>query len=242
MSSARDELNRIANEYHGKNQLEDKHIEDLCQHFTFDWVFSQLTESRTVLELGYGEGLFTRELVKCGYEVDVVEGSEILVQKAKNLFGNEINCIHSLFEEYETKKQYDCIVATHVLEHVSDPVELLRLMRVWIKPEGRIIIIVPNKESIHRRLAVLSGIQSTLESLSPRDHLVGHKRVYSFQTLRDDVESAGLQVVDEVGFFLKSLPNSMMLGFNDSLLVAMNRISGQVPKELLANIGIVATL
>jgi hypothetical protein len=101
---------------------------------------------------------------------------------------------------------------------------------------------VPNKESIHRQLAVIMGLQSALDSLGARDHLVGHQRVYSLDTLGADVKAAGLKVDQEEGFFLKLLPNSMMLDYSIDLLEALNKISFQLPDKLLANIGIIAKL
>ena len=53
------------------------------------------------------------------------------------------------------------------------------------------------------------------------------------------MEAAGLTVVEETGFFLKSLPNSMMLEHSHELIRAMNEISPELPPELLANIGMV---
>jgi hypothetical protein len=84
------------------------------------------------------------------------------------------------------------------------------------------------------------GLQPALDSLSPRDHLVGHRRVYTMDRLRADVESAGLRVTGEIGWFLKTLPNSMMLGFDEALLRALYGISDELSPRLLANIGVVA--
>lgn len=44
-------------------------------------------------------------------------------------------------------------------------------MKNWLKKDGEIIVIVPNKESIHRRLALNMGLIQKLDSLSERDKL-----------------------------------------------------------------------
>jgi 2-polyprenyl-3-methyl-5-hydroxy-6-metoxy-1,4-benzoquinol methylase len=242
MALTQEELDKIALEYHGKDEMRDKHIEDMCQFYTYDWVFSHLKGAKKVLELGIGEGNFTEELSKQQIELTVVEGSPLLVKKAKAIYGDRIRFECALFEQFEPIDKFDAIVATHVLEHVDDPVGLLRMMRNWLNETGKIIIIVPNKESIHRQLAVIMGLQSALDSLGARDHLVGHQRVYSLDTLGADVKAAGLKVDQEEGFFLKLLPNSMMLDYSIDLLEALNKISFQLPDKLLANIGIIAKL
>ncbi len=241
MALTKEELNKIAIDYHGKDDIQDKFIEDECQYFTYEWVFSLIQVHDRVLELGYGEGNFTEELVKRGFHPAVIDGSNILLEKAKSLYGDKIETIHSLFEEFDAEDKFDCVLATHVLEHVDNPVAVLQSMKKWIKSTGKIIIIVPNKESLHRQLAVIMGLQKTLDSLGTRDKLVGHQRVYSINTLSQDVYEAGLIVSDANGFFLKTLPNSMMIQFSRELIIALNKISPKLPKELLANIGMVVT-
>lgn len=241
MPVSKEELDRIAIEYHGSDLMKDKYIEDECQFYTYNWVFGQLQGCKDILELGYGEGNFTEALVENGYCPTIIDGSRILLDKAKLKYQEKIETVESLFEDFNPTKKFDCIMATHVLEHVDEPVTLLRKMKDWIKPSGKVIIIVPNKESLHRRLAVIMNLQTELDFLGERDKLVGHQRVYSIKSLSNDVNLAGLKVKETEGFFLKTLPNSMMLGFSRDLIIALNKISPVIPKEMLANIGMVAT-
>ena len=57
------------------------------------------------------------------------------------------------------------------------------------------------------------GLQPNLDTLSERDHLVGHQRVYDYEMLVKQVNEAGFRVVAEKGFLMKVLPNSMMKDF-----------------------------
>ena len=120
------------------------------------------------------------------------------------------------------------------------PRNLLRLMERWVSASGRIIIAVPNRNSLHRQLAVMLGLQPALDTLSKRDLMVGHQRVYSLEGLEHEIRNAGLEVVDSAGFFLKVVPNSMMLDYSHELLRALNAISPSVPKNLLANLAVIA--
>jgi 2-polyprenyl-3-methyl-5-hydroxy-6-metoxy-1,4-benzoquinol methylase len=126
-----------------------------------------------------------------------------------------------------------------VLEHLDDPVKSLLDMRDWLSENGRLVIVVPNRNSLHRQLAVLMGLQPKLETLSARDHLVGHQRVYSLNLLKKDIKKAGYKIDEELGFFLKPLPNSMMLDFSRELLRAMNDLSTNIPINLTANLCLV---
>jgi 2-polyprenyl-3-methyl-5-hydroxy-6-metoxy-1,4-benzoquinol methylase len=240
MSLTKQQLDEIAARYHQSSEIADKSIEDALQLHTLSWFSQHLENSASVLELGYGEGIVTEYLVNAGKAVTTLEGASLLVNEVRRRYGSRVNCIHALFEEYEAEHPYDAVVASHVLEHVDDPVLLLRRMKGWLKRDGRLLIIVPNSESVHRRLAVLMNLQPRLDSLSPRDKLVGHQRVYSSRPIDSRCCSAGFDVIDHRGFFFKPLPNSMMLGFSSELIDAMNRIAVEMPPEWLANLGLVA--
>ncbi len=232
-------LDNIARDYHSQDPFGDKFIEDECQKYTYDWIFENIKNSKKVLELGFGEGNFTEQLVRRGYDVTLLEGSILLANQARSMYSNDITVIDGLFEEFKTTKSFDYILATHVLEHVDDPKRLLSNMKNWLKDDGRIIVVVPNKESLHRQIALNMGIINNLDDLSPRDILVGHQRVYSLKSLVSEVEGAGYSVVSTKGFFLKVIPNSLMINFPINLITALNSISPVIEDNLLANIGLV---
>lgn len=234
------DLDKIAQAYHTSPDVPDKHIEDLCQRYAATWMLRILEGAQRVLELGFGEGIITQSLVDDGRTVTVVEGARILYDEIRERFGGRVEAVHALFENFTPRGDFDAVVASHILEHVDEPVAVLKRIRAWLSRHGKLVVVVPNKESLHRRLAVIMGWQPELDSLSLRDHLVGHRRVYSHTTLARDLDDAGFRVVEATGFFLKPLANSMMLGYSAELLTAMNEIAGEVPKELLANIGVAA--
>ena len=239
MNANMEKLDRIAADYHTNESVPDIHIENLCQEYFIEWLLRQIPVGSRVLELGYGDGLVTAALAKAGYELTVLEGAATLVDRARQIHPS-IECVHSLFEDFRADRAYDVILASHVLEHVDDPPTILRLISSWLVEAGKIIIVVPNRNSLHRQLAVLMGLQPELDTLSKRDLLVGHQRVYSLEALEEDIRGAGLRPIESVGFFLKVLPNAMMLDYSRELLWAMNIISSSLPKHLLANIAVVA--
>jgi hypothetical protein len=86
------------------------------------------------------------------------------------------------------------------------------------------------------------GLIPKLDTLSDRDHLVGHQRVYSLNELKQDLFEAGFECLEIKGFFLKLLPNSMMLSYTTSLIDGLNLIGDDVPVEMSANIGVRARI
>jgi SAM-dependent methyltransferase len=241
MNTTTEELERIAAAYHLNETVPDKFIEDICQEHCCGWLKSLLAPTDRVIELGYGEGITTARLSQCAAHYTVVEGAASLVAPLRERHP-EVHAVHAMFEDYRPEQRCDKLLALHVLEHVDDPVALARTLREWLTPEGELIVVVPNRDSLHRRLAVEMGLQPALDTLSPRDHLVGHQRVYSLAGLETDLRAAGFEPVERRGFFLKTLPNGMMLKHSPELVWAMNRLGDQLPVEMQANLGVRARI
>jgi 2-polyprenyl-3-methyl-5-hydroxy-6-metoxy-1,4-benzoquinol methylase len=235
----KESLNQIASQYHLNEQISDKQFDQQFHHLCFQWVRSMIEPGSRVLEMGFGEGNVTRQLLEAGMHVDIIEGAELLASSARKLYGDSVRVHHALFSEFRPTHEYDAILATNILEHVADPAETLASIRQWCGPETRVIVTVPNAESIHRRLAVLMDIQPRLDTLSPRDHLVGHQRVYDMDSLTKEVQEAGFEIVGQKGFLLKVLPNSMLKDMSPALVDALYAISDQLDIRYLADMGIV---
>lgn len=192
-----------------------------------------------VLEMGFGEGTITGPLLAAGHAVELVEGASELCADARVRFGEPLAVHCSYFEDFRPAHRFDTVLALHVLEHVVQVEQVVRQMHDWLAPGGKVIAVVPNAESLHRQLAVRMGLQPQLDSLSPRDHLVGHQRVYDLARFRALFESAGFEVVEEFGYFVKIVPNGMMTAWKPELIESLTTISDQLPPRLLANIGLV---
>lgn len=170
------------------------------------------------LEMGPADGEMTRFLKNDFTYLDVVDGSaeyaEAAARQGENVTGHV-----SLFEEFEPTRRYDTIVMSHVLEHVADPVGVLRRAVGWLAPNGRILAIVPNADSLHRRLGVKLGLLEWEGQLNEQDIAIGHRRVYTREELDRDIRAAGLSTVAKGGIFLKLLSNSQMTSFEDDRLI-----------------------
>jgi 2-polyprenyl-3-methyl-5-hydroxy-6-metoxy-1,4-benzoquinol methylase len=235
------ELERIAEQYHLNESVPDKFIEDIGQEHCCDWLESLIGPSDRVVELGLGEGITLSRLAPRAAHYTVIEGAKSLVELTRRE-RPEVNLVHALFEEHQPETACDKLLALHVLEHVDDPVALARHLRGWLKPDGELVVIVPNRDSLHRQLAVIMGLQPTLDTLSVRDHLVGHRRVYDLELLEQHLREAGFEPFERRGFFLKTLPNGMMLNHSPELLRALNVLGDRLPVTMTANLCVRARL
>lgn len=160
------------------------------------------------LELGPASGYMTKQLVQEFETVDLVEGALDLLNQIPDFIN--VKKYHAYFEDFETSTTYDTIVMSHVLEHIADPLLVLRKINKWLKPGGVFIAAVPNAKSIHRMVAVEMGLLKTEYELNERDHQLGHYRVYDLSILKEHVTSAGFKIVETGGYFLKPLSNGQI--------------------------------
>ncbi len=191
-----------------------------------------------VLELGFGDDVWTSGVIKAFGHSSIVDGSQILLDQAARIYGDKIETHNELFESFEPPRKYDTIIASFVLEHVTDPVEVLRKASTWINEDGHILVVVPNADSFHRRAAVCMGILKTSDEIGATDKQVGHRRVYTLEKIERDIALAGLVAVRRRGLFLKFIPQGMMSGFSDELLRGYMELSASVPTEYCAIIAL----
>ncbi|MEI6026765.1 MAG: class I SAM-dependent methyltransferase [Betaproteobacteria bacterium] len=235
------ELERIAAQYHLNDEVPDKFIEDICQEHCCEWLAGLLQPHDRVIELGYGEGITLARLSPLSPNYTMVEGAASLVALVHEKHPL-VKVEHALFEDHVPEEPCDKLLALHVLEHVDDPVALARHLRSWLRPGGEMVVVVPNRDSLHRQLALAMGLQPSLDTLSARDRLVGHQRVYDFFTLEQHLREAGFEPFERRGFFLKTLPNGMMLDHSPALIRALNTVGDTLPAHLMANIAVRARL
>jgi 2-polyprenyl-3-methyl-5-hydroxy-6-metoxy-1,4-benzoquinol methylase len=234
-------LEDIAVNYHLSGKMPDMFIEKVCQEFEIKWVSKHINQNSTILDLGLGDSLYLLAF-RDHPSFTILEGSKSLAEYGQRMaisIESEIQVRHTYFESFSPEEQYDIIIASHVLEHVQDPKKLLTLCKTWLKPNGKLIIIVPNCESLHRRLGLLMGLQKELAELSPRDKMVGHQRVYSVKSLTMEIEESGFRAFEIRGFFTKTLSNAQMLNLAPEVIEGLCELSSILPAEMGANIGMV---
>ena len=213
---------------------------DFLGHYTEQWQAPWCTGEQA-LQLGLGNGRLARRLAHRFGRLTVVEGSAAL---AAAFTDPPANCrvVSALFEDFAPERPVDRILGNHILEHVADPVAVLRRTRGWLAPGGRALFTVPNAGSLHRRIGVELGLLQQPGELNEQDLRLGHRRVYTAGAFRADLEAAGYGVEELRGYLLKVVSNAQMKGWPRDLLDAMYRVSLTLPTEYCANLAAVCRL
>lgn len=204
-------------------------------------VFARHLQGSSILEMGPAEGMMTERLSATGHDLTIVEGSELFCQSLKSRFP-KANVHHALFEEFTPSRTFDNIVLGHVLEHVEDPVDVLRRAGSWLKEGGQILAAVPNAKSLHRQAAVLMGLLPVENGLNEMDQYHGHRRVFDPASFQDCFIQAGLRVSLLGGYWLKPLSNGQLKqSWTPEMLEAFMALGEKYP-EIAGEIYAVAVL
>lgn len=162
----------------------------------------------SLLELGSFRGDFTKRLLPHFRDITCVEASADAMREAAGRLGAQVKFVNAIFEEVELPSRYDNIVMTHVLEHLDDPVKVLKRVNAeWLSDTGRFFLVCPNANAPSRQIAVKMGLISHNSAVIPVEKEHGHRITYSLDTLERDVRKAGLKVLHRSGVFFKAFAN-----------------------------------
>jgi len=153
-----------------------------------------------VLDVGCGFGLLVTELLQRGYDAHGVDLSTTVIEKARLRLASlghqadRVQCLDFLHAP-GAYRDLDCVVATHVLEHIhpDETVDFLVRCHEAVRPGGLVLIVVP-----HRFTSPNDGSRwfLPLGARSAGIHLVD----LSFTDLRDAFMQAGFRYV--LGFVI----------------------------------------
>jgi SAM-dependent methyltransferase len=107
----------------------------------------------TVLDIGAGGGDRALVLALGGHRVTAVEPDPDEAARARRQLEGRGQLLTGTIQELPADASgYDAALLSHVLEHLPDPDEALRLIRERLRPGGAIAIMVPNAGGLQARI------------------------------------------------------------------------------------------
>lgn len=108
-----------------------------------DLVSEYISSSHNLLDIGSGYGFFLQEMHKRGYNITGIE-----ISKEKRKISSRVSNVKvldvNLIDDNKELPTFDCITLFHVLEHISDPIHFLKVIKKHLGSDGKLIIEVPN--------------------------------------------------------------------------------------------------
>lgn len=154
-------------------------------------------KQKEILDVGCASGYLGKILMAQGNVVYGIDGNVEAVTEAKKFY-QEAFCVdlnnfdHVPFGD----KKFDVIVFADVLEHLIDPESVLKYFRDLLKPDGYVIVSLPNVALWRVRLNLLFGrFDYTDYGVLDRTHL----HLYTFSSAQKLLTDAGYKVVSVRG-------------------------------------------
>lgn len=148
--------------------------------------FEKMCEGRKILDVGCAMGTFLKAAKERKWDVHGVEFSSAAAKKAIKLFGKQKIHLGTLAFAPFPKNFFDCITMFDVIEHMDDPVAVLRECRSFLRPGGVLIVETANIDSLVAKIRKKQWGY----------FLLGHLVYFSRKTLRLALQKAGFRSVD----------------------------------------------
>ena len=116
----------------------------------FEEAIKDIVGCKKILEVGCGPGFFVEKAIR-ELRGSLIKGIELTESTLNNALKRNLPVERvDLLELVERGEVFDAVCSFQVLEHVSQPRDLLQAMVQVLAPGGRLIVCVPNRDSFLR--------------------------------------------------------------------------------------------
>ncbi len=138
----------------------------------------------SLLDVGCGEGSLLEQMQLLGWKVTGVEPDREAVRIAKD---RGLSVVQGTAEDIDfPEESFDAVTLNHVIEHVHDPIKVLKRCRRLLRKNGRLVIKTPNVNSLGHQIFGVSWMP-----LDPPRHL----NLFSARSLGRCAKRAGLDLL-----------------------------------------------
>lgn len=118
-------------------------------------------QDKTVLDVGCGAGILSESLANLGAKVTAIDQSAPLLEVAKNHNNGKLDINYSQIEAetlaLNSPNAFDVVACLEVLEHVPDPISLVRACATLVKPNGYVFFSTLNRNVKSYLFAIIAA-------------------------------------------------------------------------------------
>jgi len=142
-----------------------------------------------VLDIGSGLGEVLSVFQEHNWDATGIEFNEFAASYSRETFG--LNIVNRSIYDFDLSEKYDVIMLWGVLEHLSEPLQILKKAHELLENDGILLVEVPSADSVLVRYYE--------KSLRPVDRIIEgdrHIMLFSVQGFMEMTEKAGFSPVE----------------------------------------------
>ena len=154
----------------------------------------------SMLDVGCGEGFVLRHFSLLGWEAAGIDFSRAGIDHNNPEYAHltkQGDIFQLLAEKIDASEKHDLDCLGNVLEHVLDPVALLKSLRQLVRPDGLLVVTVPNDGNAYQEALLGSGAISERFWIALPDHI----SYFTAYSLRQTAVATGWQCLALQGDF-----------------------------------------
>ena len=139
--------------------------------------FDNGTEGKSLLDIGSGLGVFPYVMKQSGWVCTALDPDHNAVKHLEAFVG--VQALHGELLTISVPGTYDVITFNKVLEHVNDPIEMLKGSRQYLRSGGFVYIELPDAE------------MAACDGQDREEFFIDHLHVFSFRSVSILAQKAG---------------------------------------------------
>jgi methionine biosynthesis protein MetW len=196
------------NKYWQKRKTDNQPIPDnvpsfLKSYTAYGSILNEIPTGSVILDVGCGDGSVTQLYINKGKVTGIDISKEALkyAQRRKiHTIKHDLNNLPYPFP----KNSFDAITITDVLEHLLDPISILKELNRLLKSDGRLIVTVPNFARIGNRFKMFWGDPTDLLHFSKYGDSIEHLQWFTKPKLNEYFRISGFKKVKYLATGLQS--------------------------------------
>jgi len=146
-----DELTSLYEQLNDPGYEQSHEPRELQMRWLLEVAREQCPDARSLLDVGAASGLLVAEAARFGFDATGIEPSRALVDAARRV--HDVELVHGVLPHADlADRRFDLVFLVDVLEHVADPVALLRSCNERLAPGGTLVLVTPDVGSLAARM------------------------------------------------------------------------------------------